>query len=363
MRSRFAPCLRFAAGLLAALALLSTGCAREAPAVRDAEVWICPMHPEIVRDGPAECPACGMDLVKKVEEPAAATAPGAVEVSLSPEVINRLGVRTAAVERRDLPRRIETVGYVEYDRSRLWHVYPLSAGTIQRLTVHSEGERIRKGEFLFHLASPMLSRTKDETYAEADGIVVALNVLEGQWVEPDAPAITLGDLSTVWVVADVFEGQASWVRTGLPAVIRIPSDPVRTWTARVQYIYPNLDPETRTLKVRMRVPNPGEALRPNMLAEVVLDCGASEAVLAVPREALIETGREVRVILSLGGGRFSPRTVVPGRESEDWVEIVEGLETGEQVVVSAQFLIDSEASLRATLDRMGDSRARDGSAD
>lgn len=343
--------MRLVLSFLVGCALLGAACSGSAPAPEVAEVWICPMHPEIVRDGPAECPACGMDLVRKADE-APSSGPGTVEVALTAEVINRLGVRTAAVERRDLPRRIETVGYVEYDRSRLWHVYPLSAGTIQRLTVHSEGERIRKGEFLFHLASPMLSRTKDETYAEADGIVVALNVIDGQWVEPDAPAITLGDLSTVWVLAEVFEGQASWVRPGQTAEIRIASDRERSWSARVQYVYPNLDPETRTLKVRMTVPNPGEALKPNMLAEVTLDCGASEAALAVPREALIETGREERVVLSLGDGRFSPRTVVSGLESDDWVQILEGLEEGEEVVVSAQFLIDSEANLRSSLERM-----------
>jgi Cu(I)/Ag(I) efflux system membrane fusion protein len=343
--------MRLVLSFLIACALLGAGCSGSAPVQREPEVWLCPMHPEIVRDGPAECPACGMDLVKKVDEVPSAEA-GAVEVSLSPEVINRLGVRTAAAARRDLSRRIETVGYVEYDRSRLWHVYPLSAGTIQRLTVHSEGERIRKGEFLFHLASPMLSRTKDETYAEADGIVVALNVIDGQWVEPDAPAITMGDLSTVWVLAEVFEGQVSWVQPGQSAEIRIASDTKRTWSARIQYVYPNLDPETRTLKVRMTVPNPGEALKPNMLAEVVLDCGSSEAALAVPREALIETGREERVVLSLGDGRFAPRRVVSGLESDDWVQIVEGLEEGDEVVVSAQFLIDSEASLRSSLERM-----------
>jgi Cu(I)/Ag(I) efflux system membrane fusion protein len=343
--------MRHVLPLLVTAAFVGTACTGSAPVPRVAEVWICPMHPEIVRDGPAECPACGMDLVRKVDEAVPGDS-GPVEVALSPEVIHRLGVRTAAVERRELPKRIETVGYVEYDRSRLWHVYPLSAGTIQRLTVHSEGERIRKGEFLFHLASPMLSRTKDETYAEADGIVVALNVIDGQWVEPDAPAITMGDLSTVWVLAEVFEGQASWVRPGQSAEIRVASDKERTWRARVQYVYPNLDPETRTLKVRMTVPNPGEALKPNMLAEVILDCGSSEAALAVPREALIDTGREERVVLSLGGGKFSPRTVVSGLESDDWVQIVEGLEEGEEVVVSAQFLIDSEASLRSSLERM-----------
>ncbi len=343
--------MRFSLPILVTAVAVGVACNGSAPLPADEEVWICPMHPEIVRSGPAECPVCGMDLVRKVDE-APSREPGTVEVALSPEVINRLGVRTAAVQRRDLERRIETVGYVEYDRSRLWHIYPLSAGTIQRLTVHSEGERIRKGEFLFHLASPMLSRTKDETYAEADGVVVALNVIDGQWVEPDAPAITMGDLSTVWVLAEVFEGQASWVRPGQTARIRISSDGERTWSARVQYVYPNLDPETRTLKVRMTVPNPGEALKPNMLVEVVLDCGSSEATLAVPREALIQTGREERVVVSLGEGRFSPRTVVSGLESDDWVQIVEGLEEGEEVVVSAQFLIDSEASLRSSLERM-----------
>ncbi len=272
--------------------------------------------------------------------------------TIRPGFVNRLGVRTATVERRTLQRRVEAVGYVEYDRTKLRHVYAQYEGTITNLTVRSEGERVQKEQFLFDLDSPTLSQWFGKVFAEQGGIITDLPVIEGTWARPTDIVMTIVDLSSVWVLTDVFEDQADWVRVGQKAEVRLPSIADRVWQGKVEYIYPNLDPETRTLKARLRFDNPDEVLKPNMLAEVKIHGEPRRDVLAVPREVLIETGKHQRVILALGEGRFEPRTVTAGMESQGWVEMIDGLQQGERVVVSGQFLIDSESSLQASLVRL-----------
>jgi Cu(I)/Ag(I) efflux system membrane fusion protein len=189
-------------------------------------------------------------------------------------------------------------------------------------------------------------------YAPADGVVATLNAPEGMFVKPEMEVMSIADLASVWVYAEVFEQQAGWVAVGQPAEVRLAYQPDRIWEGEVEYVYPDLAPQTRTLRVRLRFPNPDEQLKPNMYAEVTIFGGAREDIVVIPREALIRTGRGERVILALGGGRFVPRQVVSGMESGDFVEIAAGLEAGETVVVSGQFLIDSEASLKSSLRRM-----------
>jgi Cu(I)/Ag(I) efflux system membrane fusion protein len=299
-----------------------------------------------------------MDLVPVAHESNRADG-NAATVTIAPSVVNSLGVRTLAVERRRLPRRVETVGYVEYDRTRLRHLFPPADGQIEELSISSEGERVEKGQFLFQLFSPMLGSSADKTYAQQDGVVVELNIIEGSYVNSTTRVMTLADLDTVWVVADVFEGQASWVEPGQPAEVRLPYVAGSSWQGTVEYVYANLDPVTRTLKARLRFDNPDELLKPNMHADVTIDCGALEDVLAVPRDAVIETEHEQRVVLALGEGRFRPRLVETGVESGDWVELTAGVDEGDLVVVSSQFLIDSEANLQLSLQRMTETATGD----
>ena len=189
-------------------------------------------------------------------------------------------------------------------------------------------------------------------FSPHDGIVATLNVREGMYVKLATEVMSLADLATVWVQAELFEQETGWVEPGQPAEVRLSFQPGRTWEGEVAYVYPNLDPETRTLRARLRFDNPDRALKPNMYADVTIYGGARRDLLVIPREALIRTGREQRVILDLGDGRFAPRAVVAGMESGDYVEIRSGLREGERVVTSGQFLIDSEASLKASLQRM-----------
>jgi len=378
-----------------------TAVEQEQPAAKERKIlyWVAPMDPNFRREAPGKSPM-GMDLVPVYEDAdGAAGESGAPVVSISPVVVNNLGVRTAKVGRGTLWRRIDTVGYVDYDENRISHVHVRTEGWVERLLARAEGEQVSKGQLLFELYAPTLVSAQEEylealkssapglirasrerlhalgvprtqidelsrsrkvsslvkSFAEQDGIVAALNIREGMFVKPATEVMSLADLSSVWLMAEVFERQADWVRPGQSAGARFPYLPGKNWEGKVQFVYPYLDAKTRTLKVRIRFDNTDGMLKPNMFADVTIYSGPKRDVLRVPGEALIRSGRSDRVVMALGGGRFQPREVVPGMETGDWTEILSGLQEGEQVVVSAQFLIDSESSLRASFQRMDSS--------
>jgi len=394
--------------------------------------YVCPMHPTIVQDEPGNCPLCGMTLVE-LEQEADSTPSGekkilywvapmdpnfkqdgpgkspmgmdlvpvydegaGTSIRISAAIVQNLGVRTAPVTTGQLWKRVDTVGYVDFDENMISHVHLRTDGWIEKLVSKSEGERVKKGDLLFKLYSPTLVNAQDEylqalrsqnkrlisasydklrslgitkgqinrlkknrktqqqvnIYASQDGIVSKLNAREGMFVKPRMEVMTLADLSSIWVQVEIFERQANWVKVGKQAEIRLPYLPGRVWKGKVEYVYPSLDPMTRTLKARLRFDNPDEALKPNMFANITIFGGAEKESLSIPIEALIRTGESDRVILSLGDGRFAPREVVVGIESGDSIQILKGLEGNEQVVTSSQFLLDSEASIKASLNRM-----------
>lgn len=394
--------------------------------------YVCPMHPNIVRNEPGNCPICGMNLVLKEQEAVEPTGGerkllyyrhphnpsitsnkpmqdemgmdyvpvyddgGGLSVKINPAMVNNLGVRTAKAERGKIWRKVDTVGYVDLDENLISHIHLRTNGWIENLLVKSEGERVNKGQLLFEIYAPELvnaqeeylqglsagnrrlvtasaerlsalgfSRTQIErlqksrkaeqyvqVYAPQTGIVDKLNIRQGMYVTPQMEVMTLADLSSVWIQAEVFEKQVEWIQQGHPAEVHLAYLPGRSWDGEVEYVYPSLNPKTRTLRVRLRFKNPDEILKPNMFATVTIYAGPKSDVVMIPREALIRTAHEARVILAMGEGRFQPRSVVPGIESGDVVEIVHGLDAGEKVVTSGQFLIDSEASLKASLQRM-----------
>jgi Cu(I)/Ag(I) efflux system membrane fusion protein len=334
-----------------------------------------------------------MDLVPVYADAAGTDSSG---VTIAPEIVQNLGVRTAVAERSRLWRGIDTVGYVDYDESKVSHIHLRTEGWIEDMAVQSEGERVTRGQRLFNLYSPELVNAQEEfvqalnignkglisasrsrlralgipatqvnrlekdrkarqtipVYAPQDGVVSSFSVREGMYVKPAIRIMSLADLSSVWLLAEVFERQADWVEVGQPAEVSLAFLPGRTWEGKVEYIYPSLDPKTRTLKVRLRFPNLHESLKPNMYANVKIYGGPKENVIVIPLEALIRTGRDEHVIVATGAGRFEARPVHAGIESGDWVEILEGVQPGEKVVVSGQFLIDSEASFKASMMRM-----------
>ncbi len=368
--------------------------------------WWDPMIPDFRSDKPGLSPM-NMEMVPVYEDEGATGSEPML--TIAPEVVNNLGVRTARVTRGTLARRIDTVGYLDYDEGRLNHVHVRAEGWIQRLMVKAKGERVEPGRLLFELYSPALVNAQEE-YLQAlsmgnsrlirssrrklgalgiseaqiarlsdtrrvdqvvqvfahhnrGGVVAELMVREGMYVKPDTEIMTLVDLGAVWLLAEVFERQAGWVALSQEAEARVPSFPGRVWKGKVGYIYPDLDPMTRTLRVRLRFDNPGEPLKPKMFADVTILAEPRQDVLSIPTEALIRDGVTERVVLALGQGRFQSREVVAGIESGERIEIEQGLSEADTVVVSAQFLLDSEASLKGAFRRMEpseSSRSKDG---
>ncbi|MBF0256269.1 MAG: efflux RND transporter periplasmic adaptor subunit [Gammaproteobacteria bacterium] len=359
--------------------------------------YVCPMHPQIVRDAPGNCPICGMDLVAKQpdQEQQQDKYPA---VTIGSAVAQNMGLRTAEVQRDRLWKRIEAVGRVEYDQGRISHLHPRVSGWLERLHLRSEGDPVEKGQLLAELYSPEILSAEvdfrvalgpnipaerlekarnrlrllgvDEAsitamgqdtnrlnrvpiHAPQAGVVASLGVREGMYVQPAMEMISLVDLSSVWVLVDIFEHQIDWLKSDLSAEMRVPAYPGRTWQGQVDYLYPELDPKTRSLRVRLRFDNPEGLLKANMFAEVVIYGGPKHEVLVVPAEAIISTGQRTSVVKQLEDGRFQPVDVVTGMTSKGQVEILQGLSEGDRVVTSGQFLIDSESNLQASFSRLG----------
>jgi Cu(I)/Ag(I) efflux system membrane fusion protein len=361
--------------------------------------YVCPMHPQIVKDEPGNCPICGMKLVKKLMDPDEGRRP---EVALRAAVIQNMGVRTAKVERGTLWKYIRTVGRVEYDETSLAHIHPRAEGWIEGLSLRAEGEPVKKGQELAQLYAPdilsaqvdfllaleprergvagvkadkarnllrlldvpdtiigEIERTRQTknripVLAPRDGIVTRMMARDGMYVSKGTEMFTIADLSRVWVMVDVFEHQIAWLKPGLKAEISVPAYPGKKWDGVVDYLYPDLDPKTRTLRVRLIFPNPDLLLKPNMFADVVIYGGPKKDVLKIPSEALIVTGERESVVTALGGGRFRPVDVVTGMQEGGEVEILSGLSEGDEIVISGEFLIDSESSLQASFMRMSE---------
>jgi len=189
-------------------------------------------------------------------------------------------------------------------------------------------------------------------FAQSDGVIAHLGVREGIFVTPATEIMSVARLDRVWILAEVFERQSTWVQPGQEATVELDYLPGKTLSGTVDYVYPELDPVTRTLKVRLRFDNEGETLRPNMFARVVIEGNEINDIVHIPREAVIRGGSSNRVVVDLGDGRFESRRVLIGIESGQRVAIRSGLAEGERVVTSAQFLIDSESNIDQALQRL-----------
>lgn len=349
--------------------------------------WVAPMDPNYRRDGPGKSPM-GMDLVPVYQGEEAAAGADASSVLIDASVVNNIGVRTAAVERASLKPPIHTVGRIMFDEERVANIHLRASGWIERLAVRADGEAVAKGALLFEVYSPDLVNAQAEflqalrggrphlvqasrdrlraldiadaqiaqiektgrpsqyvkVFAPIGGVVTALNVADGQFVTPETQIMALADLSAVWLMSDVFEAHAGQLRMGAVVEAHSKFEPGQTIAGRVDYIYPDLDPVTRTVPVRTVLHNPDGRLKPGMFMTVEIAGPARPETTVIPREALIRTGREERVILALGDGRFQPAAVSSGMEADGRIEILSGLDPGETVVASGQFLIDSESS-------------------
>lgn len=328
--------------------------------------------------------------------------PGTVKVSL--DKIQRIGVKTEKVGARQIVRAVRAVGKVEHDESLLTVVALRTDGFIEELFVNKTGQHVNKGEPLFRLYSPQIQSAQtdlivamrargkmgldadkelegamqrlrnlgvpqnriDEVIktganprtidwpAPADGDVIEKNVINGQRVMAGDELYRIADHTSVWVIADVAESDIAEIEVGMPLTVTLRAMATEPVEGKVTFIYPELNAETRTVPVRIELPNPGERMKPAMYADVMFQTGNREAnVTGVPDSALIDSGTRQVVLIAKGEGRFEPRAVKIGRRGGGYVEVTDGLTQGEEVVTSATFLLDAESNLRAALQAFG----------
>lgn len=375
------------------------------------QLYTCSMHPFIIKEAPGKCPICFMDLVPahgregRREEEGESTV-----ITIDPVTQQNMGVRTAAVTRRDLHRTVRTVGLVAYPESAQYTVNTKIDGWIEVLHVNQTGESVRAGQPLLEVYSPELVSAQEEfllavrqsntlaaspfpeiaagarsmlsasrqrlsywdispaqiatlaksgqinkrltLYASRAGIVTKKMVKEGAFVKAGQELLELSDISRVWIYADIYEYELPWVKEGQTVTIDFPYAHAQL-TGRIGVIYPYLEAKTRTVKARIEVDNRGLTLKPEMYVNVAIAGEGTKQALAVPAEAVLRTGQQETVFVDLGEGRFDPRLVRLGLETDDGlVQILEGLHDGERVVTSAQFMLDSESRLREALQKM-----------
>ncbi len=357
--------------------------------------WVAPMDPNYKRDQPGKSPM-GMDLIPVYEEDLNSSDNKAGTVQIDPAVENNLGVKTEQVKQERLSPRIETVGYIAFDESKLWQTNVRASGWVEKLNINAVGEKVSKGEVLFTLYSPELVKAQEELLnayrtkrnglikgaterlvtlgvdraqiksivrkgkasqtvdikAPADGVIASLNIREGGYLSPAQAVISAGPLDEVWVDAEVFERQAQWIKTGSSAEMTLDALPGETWQGEVDYVYPILDPATRTLRVRLKFLNPQGELKPNMFANIALQPVTDETVLTIPKLSVIRSGGMTRVVLAEGDGKYRSARIEVGREAADRIEILDGLSQDDRIVTSAHFMIDSESSQTADLSRI-----------
>ena len=357
----------------------------------------------------------GMDYIPIYEGEEGNDTDAAKQVKISSEKIQQLGVRSETATLRELARSVHAVGRVEVDERLSHTISPKFEGWIEKLYVNTTGQAVKRGQPLMDIYSPDLVSAQNEyliakqgetslrnaspvaqasmkQLAEAslarlnnwdistgqlqdmskssdarrtltfrspiNGIVMEKKAVQGMRFIPGEVLYQIADLSSVWIVADVFEQDLALVQPGQVARAKLNAYPGREFSARVSYVYPTLNPQTRTVPVRLELANPEGLLKPGMYADVELSAPAKGKVLTVPTSAVIFSGKSKTVLVELAPGRFEPRQVKLGMQGNDYVEVLQGLGEGEKVVVSANFLIDSESNLKAAFSGMSSAPAQ-----
>ena len=353
--------------------------------------YTCPMHPSVQKSSPGKCPICGMDLTPVTEE----------DVSSGTVVVDevrrqQIGVTTAVVERRNVSHHIRAVGQIKVDETRLADVNLRMSGWVHRLLVEETGQRVRKGQTLFTLYSPEVyaaqreyltalkregtagSATAELTRASeqrlrllgmsdaqlrelqrrgeawenvpvvspSTGYVIDKDIVEGGRIEAGTRVYRIADLSRLWIDADVYESDLELVAEGQPVTVTLPYVPGRAFPGRVDYVYPTLSGTTRTGRVRVVLKNPDLALKPEMYADVEIEVDLGDRIV-IPSSAVIYTGPRRLVFVDLGEGRLRPQEIEVGAQAGGYVEVTSGLDLGDVVVTSGNFLIAAESRIRS----------------
>ncbi len=379
----------------------------------DETLYTCGMHPEVIQPEPGTCPICGMVLTPVKATMASGGGPA---ITIDPATLQNIGVVTETVERRDLAREIRLNGVIAVAEEAEVKLNSKVSGWIEKLYVPHTGDSVEKGQPLLEIYSPELvaaqeeyllalessasisrseidriQKSGDELLAAAkrrlqlwdiddeqiedlektrkvkhtmtltspaSGIVLHKNIVEGAAVKPGMDLFHIADLDTVWVLAQVYEYELPWVSTGDEVEIRSPYDTGFSARGRVDFVYPTLDAKTRTVEIRIVLPNPSLRLKPEMYVDVVVSTMPRQGAVSVSKPAVIRSGTRDVVFVDLGEGRFEPREVHIGLETDRYYEILHGLDPGEEVVTSGQFLLDSEAKLQEAIQRRLKQRKR-----
>jgi RND family efflux transporter MFP subunit len=380
-----------------------------------AALYHCPMHPTYVSDKPGDCPICLMKLVP-IEPDDTMKTGGAIPpegystVRVSADGLQLAGIQTAPAVSDTAGRSIRAVGIVKADETRVHQVNTRVAGWVQKLPVNFTGQFVRRGDPLLTVYSPELMASQEEYLrsleatrrfehsslpevrkgaqelmhsarkrlllfdvpesfiknieqtgqpesdvtlrAPATGYVTGKDILAGARIEPGMRLYTIADLSRVWIEADVYESEASLVRLGSKAVVTLPFDPAFIREAPVSYVYPTLNPMTRTLRIRLELDNPGMTLKPDMFADVAITVETGQGVV-IPDDAILDSGIRKIVFVETGPGTFEPREIRMGVRSAGVAQVLSGVAVGERVVVKANFLLDSESRLRSAIGAHG----------
>jgi len=378
------------------------------PQERKALYWRSPLRPDFVSDRPGQ-DELGMDLVP-VYAAAAESARGKT-ITIDPVTVQNMGIRVATLARGPLAKTIRTIGRVDYDEGTLYFINTKFEGWIEKLHVDQTGVQVEQGDPLFEVYSPALYSAQEEflaalrgverlnestlpefreqsrrlvdaarvrlryydvsddqveqlartrevqktltIHSPARGVVTEKMAQEGMYLTPGMRLYAIADLAKVWVYVDIYEYQLPWVRIGQAARMSLPYVPNREFVGQVTYIYPYLDKQTRVIKTRLEFDNPTLELKPGMYANVTLRADLDRNALLIPREAFIDSGTRKVAFLDLGAGRFQPREIQTGVEAEDgMVEVLRGLDGGDRVVTSGQFLLDAESKLKEAIAKM-----------
>jgi Cu(I)/Ag(I) efflux system membrane fusion protein len=336
--------------------------------------------------------------------------PGGPQVKISPDRLQTLGVQSEAAASRTLSHTIRAVGTVEASERGLYSVSPKFEGWITTLFVNTTGAKVRRGQALLAVYSPELVTAQEEyriarealkamgdaspearagmqalvdgglqrlrnwdiddadlsdlkegkgarqslpLRARTDGVVIEMTARAGMRFMPGETLFQIADLANVWIVASVFEQDLGFVRPGQEAAVSVAAYPGRTFNGRVTFVYPTVDAETRTARIRIELPNEAGLLKPDLYGTVEIEAGENGIAVAIPESAVLDSGTRQVVLIDLGGGAFEPREVELGSRGDGYVEVVKGLAAGQRVVVNGNFLIDAESNLKAALESLG----------
>ncbi len=401
----------------ASVLVLPAGCNKSGsdhPSGKTAQ-YHCPMHPSVVSDHAGDCPVCGMRLVPMDQSTQAggSSVPGLAAVTIAPDARQRMGLTLGLVQKRLMVRSVRSPARIVADETRLFRVTTKVEGWVDKLHVSVNGQSLRKGDPLLTIYSPQLVSAQQEylsalqsagalaagagtdategarrlmdsarqrlqhwdvsdgqiarlektrqvektltLYAPAGGFVTEKSVLPGQKIMPGDSLMVVADLSLVWGDADVYESDLPYIQVGMPMELTLPYWPGKLFSGKVSFVAPSLDRETRTLKIRLEIPNPENLLKLEMYADARLSYPLGER-LAAPETAIMRTGDRCYAFRESGNGKLLPVEIKVGARNDGYYEILSGLSEGDQVVTSANFLVDSESSMRAALDAVSGAR-------